>query len=193
MVYGDPEGVRDCSAHGLPPHILLEKETDCTKGGNITWGVVWHRDRGHARLPRLPRDIQYLCGCVGAGGVSRGFWAAGGASWSGMGGRRTEFGFLRRQCPDSGVASHLVSRRTKGDSGNFGDGGAWYYPGKYQGNGLYSRIHLGKVEQGGVQEPGDGGRGDIQGEKGDKDKLLRVRLDSGGFIPETSHGEAEQS
>ena len=46
------------------------------------------------------------------------------------------------------------------------------------------------MEQGGVHTPGDGGRGDIQGAKADEGKLLRVWSESGGFFPESTHGEA---
>ena len=54
-------------------------------------------------------------------------------------------------------------RRSDGDGDDVKEGGSQDQYGKKKVNGLYSRLHLGGVEQRGVQTPGDGGRENFQG------------------------------
>ena len=105
-------GVRDGPEYGPPPRTLPGQATDRTEGGKIPWEGIRHRERVHARLTCIPHYIQYRGGSGGMGGVSGGLQAAGGAAWSGLGGGRTEFGFLRRLWMDRGAGSHLGSRFT---------------------------------------------------------------------------------
>ena len=82
------EGVWDGPEHkelNCPP---LGKSKFCTKGEQVSRYGFWHKNRGRARQPRIPRDIYHCggCGCESDfGGI---LWTIGSAAWGGMGGGR---------------------------------------------------------------------------------------------------------